>query len=586
MKDNYYFKYLPYVSKPIRYTNSELNIVFKPDSDIYFGLVFPDVYEIGMSNHGIKILYHIINRLDGVACERIFAPWPDLGEKLKKHSLTLCSIETSRPLPQFNILGFSLQSELSYTNVLYLLDLGSIPFYSNERDAKFPLIIAGGPAALNPLPLSPFFDLFVIGDGEEVTKEIIDVYRGWDRKNKQKLLELLSTIEGVWIPAIHHKNKTVRKRTVRELKEDDSPYPPLLPICPVVHDRLVVEVMRGCLWGCRFCQAGFTNRPLRRRDPDEIVKIVDRGVRATGWEEISLLAFSVLDYPNLPGLIARLNERLEAKKIGVSLPSLRGELFNRDIGRLLTSIKRSGLTFAPEAASDSLRCRINKQFSNDELFKAIQAAYDNGWRMIKMYFMIGLAFETNEDVKEIAYLLNTIGQSVKKGIIKASISPFVPKPHTPFENERFASCEEIQEKIVTIRKHLKSRRIKLTFRDPESAGIEAILSRGDEKMAAAINRVYRDGGRFEEWREGFDLKRWQKAFNEEGIDMKNIHTDSFARRWSFIDIGIKKDFLIAEYKNAEAGKVTKSCLYDTCCDCGSCDNGTKKNDAPDRGRSS
>lgn len=559
---------LPLVKRPIRYTGGELNITIKPEAQVYVGIVFPEIYEIGMSNLGVKIIYHLFNQNPLIQCERIFAPWPDFAEKLIEHNLSLYSLETKRPLKDFDLLGFSLQSELNYTNVFYILELARIPYKAIERDNTHPILIAGGPCTLNPCPLSPIFDAFVIGDGEEVVKEIGEILVNIPRHKKSERLEAISKLNGVWVPQIHKKERIIKRRVLKNLTDDSIPLP-ILPICDITHDRLAIEVMRGCTYGCRFCQAGYVNRPLRIRPEPVIIKAIEKGIRETGWEEVSLLSFSILDYPNLPNLIRKLNEFLKKKNISVSLPAMRGELFTEEMAYLLKFVKKTGLTFAPEAGSEELRRKINKPFSEEHLINAIKIAYEQGWNRVKLYFMVGLPFEKEDDVKEIKRFVNEILKLYPRGLIKLSVSAFIPKPHTPFESVEFLPIEELNERIKII-KGLKKNRIELNYQSPEVSFIEALLSRGDEGLFPVLENVYKNEGKFEEWREFFDFNRWKMAFDKVGIDPTVYLKPQEKHPWDFIDVGVRKEFLIAEYERARNGKITGNCYFEDCSNCGAC----------------
>ncbi len=563
-------EFLPLVRKPIRYTGGEYNITLKKSPKIHIGLIFPEIYELGMSNLGIKIVYHLFNLKKNIQCERIFAPWPDFGDKMREYRIKPYGLETRREIDDFDLLGFSLQSELCYTTVLHILDLAGIPFRAVDRGSKHPILIAGGPATLNPRPMSCVFDAIVVGDGENVIGEITDVLEDIPAAKKDDRLRALSRLPGVWVPLIHGYKTRIQKQTVGSLEEDAVPFPPILPTCDITHDRYVVEVMRGCTWGCRFCQAGYANRPLRIRPESEILRIVEKGIRQTGWEEVSLLSFSILDYPDLLNLIRKLNEILRKRMISISLPAMRGELFTEDLALLLKEIRKSGLTFAPETASDELRRRLNKSFSNERLINSIQTAYRVGWKQVKLYFMVGLPFETDADIREITRLSETILKDCPKGSLKLSVSSFVPKPHTPFESVEFAPIDALREKIEMIRAH-KRRRVEVKYQSPEVSYIETLLSRADEKIFPAVEAVYRAGGKFEEWREGFDFSRWEKALQQHGITPADYLKPKTENPWDIVDAGISKEFLTKEFQRSRLALKTENCFYEKCVKCGACD---------------
>jgi len=566
---------LPLVRKPIRYIGGEYNLVIKDKRKgrILFALVYPDVYEMGMSHYGLKVLYHYLNKREDVIVERSYAPWIDFAQKLKEMDIPLYSLESKRPLKEFHIIGFSIQSELNYTNILYILDLAHIPLLSTQRGPKDPLIIAGGPCATNPLPLSKFIDAFCIGDGEAILDRLIEVYKEWDRRDRAELLRLISLVPGVWVPQID-RDKRVERQIVNVLREEDFPYPPLLPITEITHDRLTVEIARGCVQGCRFCQAGMINRPLRFRRPEEVVRLAERGIRSTGWEEVSLLSLSALDYPQLTPLLGSLASSLEGRKVAISLPSMRGDSFNCEIAEFIKVIRKTGLTFAPETGSERLRSIINKPLKEEDFLRNLKSVFDMGWRGVKLYFMIGLPKEREEDIDSSIRMIRETLRLSRRRVVKLNISPFIPKPHTPFQWVEFPSIEVLRDKIEYLRARIPRRYSRLKIQRPEVSFIEGVLARGDESLADIILDVYKQNGFFQEWSEFFNFRLWMETFEKRGIDPKSFTKERSLDRelpWDFIDVGVRKEFLKDEYRKAMEEKLTPDCLKGKCSKCGVCE---------------
>jgi radical SAM family uncharacterized protein/radical SAM-linked protein len=571
---------LPFVMKPGRYIGNELGATKKDHrGKLKVALAFPDVYEIGMSYLGQAILYHLINgRQDSVA-ERVFSPWPDAEEIMRKENIPLFSLETHTPLKEFDIIGFSLTYELNYTTVLNMLDLAGIPVFSSQRDETYPLVIAGGPSAMNPEPVADFFDSIALGDGEEMTDEILDavIHGKKDNLKKDDLLLKLSQIPGVYVPRFYEVNydaennfksikprirevsEKIKVRTVPELRSEFYPPAPIVPFLETTHDRLTIEIMRGCPMRCRFCAATAAYQPKRERTVAEIVKQAETGIASSGWDEISLLSLSTTDYSKLPELVKELNRKFSSKKVSVSLPSLRPDSLSLEIARLVSKVKKPGLTFAPEAGTVRLRNVAGKYLNEEDLLNTAKIAFSSGWNLLKLYFMIGLPTEREEDLAGIVDWLKKIVKVAKDAgggkNLNITISPFTPKPHTPFQWEKLEEVESLQNKIYFLKNNLRQGNLHLKFRDPQVSYLEGILSRGDRRLSSVIHAAWKKGAKLDGWSEHFNFAFWKEGFSEAGIEPSLYSGAKDAEMplpWDHIDKGIKKEHLKKERNRAYA----------------------------------
>ena len=591
---------LPLVQTPSRYLGSEFNRTRKSwkKTRLHVALAFPDLYEIATSHFGIQILYDLLNAQKDTLAERVFAPAIDMEDQLRNRNMTLCSLESQKPLNQFDIVGFSLLYELNYTNMVNMLDLGGIAFISSQRNKQDPFVIAGGPCTCNPEPVADFFDAIVVGDGEAVILEMTHAWKKWqDSKNggRRALLRRWSTIKGVYVPAffdVDHVDGESRSTTpqtadhpriqravLADLDAAPMPLKPIVPFGKPVHDRLRMEIARGCTRGCRFCQAGMIYRPVRERRPQTVLASVNQSLKETGYEDLSLLSLSTGDYSCITPLMKSIMEFGEKDRLAVSLPSLRAGTLSPEMMALIQKVRKTGFTIAPEAGSQRLRDVINKNISEADIIETVKHAFAMGWKLIKLYFMIGLPTETQADVEAIAGLVqrikSVVTQTGRPARVNVSVATFVPKPHTPFQWEPQISLEMALQKIKWLKAHLKGPGIQFKWQDPRMSVIEGVWARGDRKLGAALIKAWQSGCRFDGWMDYFDYARWTNVFDASGIDPQEYiggKQDPFqSLPWDHIDIGVSRAFLRKERERAIAGKITDDCRNGECSGCGVCD---------------
>ena len=590
------------VDKPIRYTGGEINMCKKDLNKIKsrIAFCFPDIYEIGLSHLGIKILYDLYNRKEDTYCERVFAPWVDMEEQMRKNNIKLFSLETKTPINEFDFVMFTLQYEMSYTNILNMLDLGGIPVWSKDRKEEDPIIIAGGPCAYNSEPVADFFDLIIMGEGEEVNIEVNNLYIKCkeEGKKKKEFLELASQIEGVYVPAFYdasynedgtfkecipnnvNAKAIIKKRIIKDLDTLTYPEKWIVPYLNVVHDRVMLEIFRGCIRGCRFCQAGYIYRPVREKSKENLERLAESLINNTGYDEISLTSLSTSDYTDFHPLAESLIAKFKPRNVSLSLPSLRTDSISLKLLNEVSQVRKSGFTIAPEAGTQRLRDVINKGLTEEEIINACRFAFKSGWSTIKLYFMIGLPTETYEDLQGIVDLANKIVDTYyeipkaerAKGLsVTVSASTFVPKPFTAFQWCAQNDIETIKKKQDFLKQNLTNRAVKFNWHDPEISVIEAIFAKGDRRLSKAIHRAWELGAKFDSWGEFFNYETWLKAFSEMGIDYKYYSERNIALSenlpWNHIDILVTKEFFKKEYQNAIAEKVTPNCRQN-CAACG------------------
>ncbi|MEX2504743.1 MAG: TIGR03960 family B12-binding radical SAM protein [Egicoccus sp.] len=594
---------LPQVRKPAQYVGGEHNQVVTPwhAAETRWALCYPDTYEVGQPNQGIQILYELLNERATAMAERLYAPWVDLEALLREQGIPAFTLEAHRPVWAFDVLGVSLPHELGHTNLLNLLDLGGVPIHADQRSADDPIVLVGGHAAYNPEPLAPFIDAAVMGDGEQVTLEVDDAVRAWKASgsaDRGQLLRDLAAVEGVYIPAFYTPRYTddgrlkatvatepgvpaiVPKRTIQDLEEWQYPKKQLVPMTETVHERFSVEIFRGCTRGCRFCQAGMITRPVRERRPETVQKLVEEGVKNTGFEEVGLLSLSSADHSAIGPIARDLADEYEGTVTSLSLPSTRVDAFNVTLSNELSrNGRRTGLTFAPEAGSERMRAVINKMVSEADLLRTAEVAFSEGWRHIKLYFMVGLPTETDEDVLAIADLgiktyeiARTYGRANK---VTISVGGFVPKPHTPFQWAPQDSPDEIKRKLSMIRHAIKDHGgLKLRTNDPEEGVIEGLLARGDRRVAPAVERAWRLGARFDGWHEMPTLETWRQAMDETDVSLDwfsyRERDEKEALPWDHLDSGLEKSWLWEDWTDARSDKQLDDCRWSPCYDCGVC----------------
>jgi len=610
---------LPHVQKPIQYVGGELNSTVKDwdACDVRWALMYPDAYEVGLPNQGVMILYEVLNEREGVLAERTYSVWPDLEALMREHRVPQFTVDAHRPVKNFDVFGLSFSTELGYTNMLTALDLAGIPLEAKDRTLDDPIVLAGGHAAFNPEPVADFLDAAVVGDGEQAVLDITEVVRAWKaegrpgadgRSPRDELLFRLARTGGVYVPKFYDVEYLpdgrisrvvptisgvpwrVSKHTVMDLDEWPYPKQPLVPLAETVHERMSVEIFRGCTRGCRFCQAGMITRPVRERSITGIGEMVERGLKATGFEEVGLLSLSSADHTEIADIAKGLADRYEEDKVGLSLPSTRVDAFNIDLANELTrNGRRSGLTFAPEGGSERIRKVINKMVSEEDLIRTVAAAYGNGWRQVKLYFMVGLPTETDEDVLQIADMARNVIQKGREVTgqndirCTVSIGGFVPKPHTPFQWAPQLGVEETDARLLKLRDTIRNdrkygRNIGFRYHDGKPGLVEGLLSRGDRRVGKVIRAVYEDGGRFDGWREHFSFDRWMRAA-EKGLAGTGVDVAWYTTRerqyeevlpWDHLDSGLDKDWLWEDWQDSLEEVEVEDCRWDPCFDCGVC----------------
>lgn len=591
------------VEKPSRYVGGELNQVIKnpKDVNIRFAFCFPDVYEVGMSHLGTRILYHTINERKDTYCERVFAPWPDMETLMRKNDIKLFTLETKTPLDQFDMLGFTLQYEMSYTNILNMLDMSGITIRASERGEDEPIIMAGGPCAYNPEPLYDIVDFFEIGEGEEMMDDVLEVYarhKANGKVNKKEFLREISHIGGIYVPSLYdvsyNEDGTIReftpkyedvpakvkKRIVNNFDKVSFPDEMIVPYTDIVHDRVVLETARGCTNGCRFCQAGMIYRPVREKTTNTLMEQARKALKATGYDEVSLASLSICDYSNIQNLISSLVLEHEADKVGIALPSIRVDAFSVDLIKEIQKVRKTGLTFAPEAGSQRMRDIINKGLTEERILEAAKSAFESGWSTIKLYFILGLPYETTEDaagIGELAEKMADVYFGIPKDVrnkglkITVSTSILVPKPFTPFQWAPMARPEIVDERIKAVRGAIKSRSIVYNYHEQETSFMEAVFARGDRRTCDVLIKAFEKGAKFDGWSEYFNMEIWNEAMEECNLDSefyvyREREYDEILP-WDFIDIGVNRKYIERENEKAKKAELTKNCL-EGCTGCG------------------
>ncbi len=593
------------VEKPSRYIDHEWGTRSSAEADYRVCLVYPDVYEVGLPNQGIAILYAVLNEQEGISCERGYVPWIDMADAMREADVPLLSLEGAASLSSFDVVGLHLPHEMACTNMLETLDLAGIPLHAADRGEDDPLVISGGPSVYNPEPLAPFIDAFLIGEGEE---HIVEVCRAHERlrdagATRLEILRELAKIPGTYVPSLYEVRhdeactphgytvpragedvpEVVHKRVVADFGATDPVPQSVVPFAQLVHDRLSIEVLRGCARGCRFCQAGMTYRPVRERTPDQIVSAVMRGLEKTGYDEVSLTSLSTTDHSCCPEVLSRLNRRLADTGIRISIPSQRLDSFGIDMALQVAGEKKGGLTFAPEAGSQRLRDVINKNVTEDDLERATRAAFEAGWRRVKLYFMMGLPGETDEDIVAIANLADRTYEIAREVVppaqrggvsVSISCSVFIPKAATPFQWCAQTPDDEVKRRQQLLLRSVRNRAVRVHYHDADTSLLEAVLSRGGRDIAPVILGAWRRGARFDAWTEQFDLSRWEEAAAEAGIDLREVATEPFdldARLpWEHVSPGVSRGYLLREYRKALEGTTTADCSRTSCTGCGVC----------------